>query len=111
MKPVRKSGDVREEATRAEREWLFCVPAGRRRRSSNTTITLIDWRVVDARETPCHQAVVVELPEFVTVGAKPLASIVMPLVLETHGDAVFTKAPKLFRELVVELRRPFSLEE
>jgi hypothetical protein len=82
-----------------------------RRHSTNTALTLVDWRIVDARETACHQPMVVELLELVAVGAKPLASIIVPLVLETHGNAVFTNAPQLLREPVLELRRPLSPEE
>src|SRR6476660_9490266 len=44
--------------------------------------------VVDAGLAPAHQAVLVELPLLVAVGAVPLAGGIMPFVLEAHRDPV-----------------------
>ena len=52
-----------------------------------------DRHVVDAGEAPVHQAVVVELPVLVAVGAEPVAGVVAPFVGEAHGDAVAVVAP------------------
>lgn len=47
-----------------------------------------DRQVVDAGLATTHEPRVVKLPEFVAVAAEPLAGIVVPLVLEPHGDAM-----------------------
>ena len=36
-------------------------------------IVLRDRHVIDARETPPHQAIVVKLPVFIAVGSEPVA--------------------------------------
>ena len=46
-----------------------------------------------ARNTALHQPVCVELPVLVTIGAKPMAAVVMMFVGETYGDAVGSILP------------------
>src|SRR5512135_15629 len=74
-------------------------------------VRLPDWQVVDARDAPPHEAVLVELPVLVAVGAEPVARVVMPLVSKAHRYARFAKGPELLDEPVVELLRPFAPEE
>lgn len=70
-----------------------------------------DGGVVDAGLAPAHQAVLVELPELVAVGAEPLAAGVVPLVLEPDGHAVFPESPQALAQDVVELAFRFGGEE
>src|SRR5512138_2893165 len=67
--------------------------------------------VVDAGLAAAHQAVPVEFPLLVAVGAVPLAGCIMPLILETHRDAVVVERPEILDQAVVELPRPFAGEE
>src|SRR5271155_4367491 len=68
-------------------------------------------QVVDAGDAPAHQAVLVELPEFIAVRAEPLAAVVMPFVGEAHRHAILSKPPQLLDEPVVQLLVPFAGEE
>src|SRR5262245_32602622 len=70
-----------------------------------------DRQVVDARETKPHEALLVELPVLVAVGAVPVLRVIVPLVCEAHGDAVVVVRPELLDQAVVELARPFACEE
>ena len=45
------------------------------------------------------------------MGAKPLALGVMPLVLETHGNAIVGIGPDFFDQFVVQFLRPLALQE
>src|SRR5262249_48144554 len=74
-------------------------------------IFLGDGDVVDRGFTARHQAVLVELPLFVAVGAVPLAARVVPFVLEAHRDAVVVKGPEVLDQAVVELLLPFAREK
>ena len=76
-----------------------------------TTLGARDRYVVDASLAPSHQAVLVKLPLLVAVRAKPVVGVVVPLVLEANRDAVVVERPKLLDEPVIELFRPFALEE
>jgi len=51
--------------------------------------------------------VFVEFPIFVTVAAKPIATVVMPLIGETNRDAVFSERPDFLNKPVVEFPFPF----
>src|SRR6187551_2983175 len=70
-----------------------------------------DDEVVDAGEAHRHQTVLVELPVFVAVAAKPVTAVVVPLVGEAHGDAILTKRPDLLDQAIVELPLPLAQEE
>src|SRR5579862_7038194 len=58
-----------------------------------------------------HDAVFVELPVFVSIGAVPVAGVVVALVGKTNGDAGSIEGPKFLDEAVVELAAPLSGEE
>src|SRR5262245_66503915 len=70
-----------------------------------------DGQIVDARDATLHESSIVELPVLVAVGAIPVARIVMPLIRETHGNAVALTGPEFFDEPVVQLPRPFASQE
>ena len=70
-----------------------------------------DGEIVDAGVAVVHDAVFVELPVFVSVGAVPVAGVVVALVGEADGDAGSVEGPELFDEAIVELAAPFSGEE
>ena len=72
---------------------------------------MVDRCVVDAGEAGLHEALVVEFPELVAVGAEPLPFFVVPFVFEADGNAVFAEAPEGFLEAVVELALPLALED
>ena len=64
-------------------------------RPEELTLFLVDRTVVDARDAPAHQPVVVELPVLVAVGAIPLATVVAKLVGEANGDPIVPVGPQL----------------
>src|SRR6516162_5495120 len=74
-------------------------------------IPLCDLDVVDAGLAPPHQALLVELPLLVAIGAMPPAARVVPFVLEAHRDAIAVERPEILDQAIVELGRPFALEE
>src|ERR1700719_4117995 len=58
-----------------------------------------------------HDAVFVELPVFVSVGAVPVAGAVVTLVGEASGGAGSIEGPEFLDEAIVEFATPFSGEE
>src|SRR3546814_10589142 len=74
-------------------------------------LALRDGEIVDASMARAHQAARVELPILIAVGAEPVARVVMPLIGEADGDPVLAPGPDLLDETVVELLRPFPLQE
>src|SRR5215470_15508471 len=65
----------------------------------------------DAGEPPAHQAIRVELPILVPVGAKPMTAVVMPFIGEAHRNAVTCESPDFLDEPIVELARPLAPEK
>ena len=70
-----------------------------------------DRHIVDAGFPAAHQSIAIEFPLFVAVGAKPMAGLIAPLILEAHADAVFMKRPKLLDEPVIKFVCPFAGKE
>src|SRR6185369_5075923 len=50
-------------------------------------------------------------PVLVTVSAVPLAGIVVVFIGEAYGNAVAVMRPQLLDQAVIELARPFALQE
>src|SRR3954465_12756648 len=71
----------------------------------------MDRKVVDARDTPPHQAALVELPVFVAVGAEPVARVVVPLVGEADGDPVLVLRPEFLDQTVIQFVGPLAAEK
>src|SRR3954465_10100830 len=82
-----------------------------RRRPAEAAVLLGNHDIVDAGFAAAHQAVLVELPLLVAIGAMPLPGIVMPLVLKTHRDAVLIEPPEVLDEAVFVLSRPLPAQE
>src|ERR1700730_14200710 len=74
-------------------------------------VRFFDGEVVDAGVAVVHDAFWVELPVFVSVGAVPVAGVVVALVGEADGDARSVEGPELLDEAIVEFATPFSGEE
>src|ERR1700677_2574451 len=70
-----------------------------------------DREIVDAGVSMMHDAVLIELPVFVAIGAKPVTGIVVMLVGETDGDACSVESPELLDETVFEFTTPLSSQE
>ena len=70
-----------------------------------------DHDVVDAGFAAAHQAVLVELPLLVAVGAVPLAGIVMPFVLKPNRNAVTVEAPEILDQAIFVFLGLFAREE
>ncbi len=67
-------------------------------------LTLVGWNreIVDARDPTAHEALIIELPVLVAVRPEPIASVVVPFVGESNGDAIALTCPKFFNQSVVE---------
>src|SRR5690242_19263754 len=74
-------------------------------------LVLANGQIVDAGDAPAHIAEFVKFPVLISVGAKPISRIVMPLIGKSHGDSVRLKRPKFFDEPIVEFFSPFSGQE
>jgi hypothetical protein len=61
--------------------------------------------------SPTHQAVLVEFPVLVAVGAEPVPRIVVVFVREPDRDTIPRVCPQLLDEPVVELPIPFACQE
>src|SRR3990172_9720073 len=68
-------------------------------------------QIVDAGDAPLHEPVLVKFPVLITIGAVPIAGVVMPLIGKTHGYPIAMKRPKLLDETIIQLPVPFPGEE
>src|SRR5882724_6886975 len=82
-----------------------------RGRPVEAPLALLDGDIVDAGLAPPHQAVFVELPLLVAVGAMPLPGIVAPFVLETHGNTILIEPPEVLDQAIVVLLCPLAGQE
>jgi hypothetical protein len=71
-----------------------------RRRPPETALAFADRHIIDAGFAAAHQAVLVEFPLLIAVGAEPLSGVVMPFVLETHGDEIAVERPEILDQPV-----------
>src|SRR5262245_15389581 len=72
---------------------------------------VLDRHVIDARDAPAHEATLVELPVLVAVGTEPLTRVVMPLVSETHRNAIALARPEFLDQAIVQLPVPLARQE
>jgi hypothetical protein len=59
-------------------------------------LRLLNWQIVDGSKPEAHQPVLIELPIFIAIRAKPIPGVIVPFRRKPHGDTVFLKRPKLF---------------
>src|SRR6266566_1427178 len=74
-------------------------------------IAILDRSIVDAGDTHAHKAVLVELPVLVAIAAGPVATVVVALVGEPHGDAILPKRPEFLDQTVLELAVPLACQK
>src|SRR5215813_5572158 len=74
-------------------------------------VLLADRHVVDGRVACGHESLGVELPVLVAERAEPVARVVLPLVRESHRDAIVLERPQLLDESVVELAVPLATKK
>src|SRR5258705_6715513 len=74
-------------------------------------VFILDRQVVDAGDAPLHEALRIEFPVLVAIGAEPVTEVVMPFVGKTDGNAVALKCPQLLDEPVIQLLAPLAGEE
>jgi len=80
-------------------------------RPSEFAIRFIDLKIIDACFATAHQPVFIELPEFVTKRAVPLALFVVPFVNKPDRHPVDSEAPNFLHESVVQFSFPLTLKE
>src|SRR5438552_2730195 len=74
-------------------------------------LALADRQIVDAGDAQPHQTVLVELPVLVAIAAKPGAAGVVPLIGETHGNAVVAEGPDFLDQAVVKFALPLASQK
>src|SRR6266581_2774276 len=99
---------IRSEAEIAQRRVIVRAAA---QRPVVLAIAILDRNIVDAGDAHAHQAVFVKLPVLVAVAAIPVATVVVPLVGEAHGDAVLPEGPEFLDQTVIELAVPLACQE
>jgi len=72
---------------------------------------VLDGHVVDAREAALHQTIRAEFPVLVSIGAEPVAGVVMPLIGVAHGNTVVGEGPQFLDQTVVQFLLPFAGQE
>src|SRR5580692_1412384 len=82
-----------------------------RRGPMKAPVLLGNLHIIDAGLAAAHQAVLVELPLLIAVGAMPLATGIVPFILEAHGNVIAVEGPEVLDQAVIELVRPFAREE
>src|SRR4029077_3390579 len=82
-----------------------------RRGPVKAAVLLRNREVVDAGFAAAHQAVLVELPLLVAVGAMPLPGRVVPLILKAHRDAVAVERPEILDQPIIQFLGPFAGEK
>src|SRR4051794_7325189 len=87
------------------------APLGLAARTEDAQLVLCDTDVVDRGLAADHQAEVVELPQFVAIGAPPVTGGVPGLVLKAHRNAVAFEGPEVLAEGVIQLARPLAGQE
>ena len=65
----------------------------------------------NTRDPASHETAALEFPVLVSVRAKPLAAVVVPLVGEAYRDAVVAKRPDFLDQPVVELAAPLARQK
>ncbi len=81
------------------------------KRPEELAVGFLDREIVDGGVAMMHDAVLIELPVLVSVGAVPVAGVIVTLVGEANGDACAVEGPQLFDEAIVEFALPLSCEE
>src|ERR1700694_1287750 len=111
----RVRGNDAEEFTQTSKRTLAQSRNIRRPRArccpAKAAVFFGDRNIVDAGFAAAHQALAVELPLLVAVGAMPLPGIVVPLVLKPHRDMVAVKRPEILDQAIFMFLRPFAGEE
>src|ERR1700688_4667439 len=74
-------------------------------------LRLLDWQIVDGSKPQAHHPVLIELPIFIAIRAKPTPGVIVPFIGKAHGDTVSLERPKLLDQPIVQLLRPFASEK
>ncbi len=75
------------------------------------SLAFLDRHIVDAGVAVCHQAVLIEQPVLVAVGAEPLTRIVVVFIGKADRDTVGAVRPHLLDEAVLMLAAPLVAQE
>src|SRR5205807_5874927 len=74
-------------------------------------LRLGDRKIINGCVSQPHQAVLIKLPIFVSVGSEPVAGVIVPFVGKTDRNAISVMSPKLFNQPVVQLFRPLAFQK
>src|SRR5581483_843004 len=69
-----------------------------------------DREIVDRGEPKSHETVRIELPVFISIRAKPMTGIVMPLISKPYSDTIPGKRPEFLDEPVIQFFGPFRFK-
>ena len=80
-------------------------------RPKKFALTLGDGVLIDAGNAAAHQAVGIEFPVLVAVGAVPVAAVIPVFVSKADRDAVAAMRPELLDQPVIQFASPFAAQE
>jgi hypothetical protein len=89
--------------------WMFVRPVPKR--PVVLAVRGQNGKVVDGCKSRRHKPIIIEFPVLITVRAIPVIRVVVPLVSETHGDAVLRKRSHFLGQPVVQLLTPLAREK
>jgi hypothetical protein len=78
---------------------------------AKTSVLFPDGEVIDAGIPFFHQAIVIELPVFVAIGAVPLTGYIVKFVFEADSNAMAGEGPEFLFEFIIQFVLPFAGEE
>jgi hypothetical protein len=70
-----------------------------------------NWEIVDARDTPSHEPLIIELPVLIAVRPEPVTRVVVPLVGKANRYAVALTGPELLDQPIVEFLGPLASQK
>ena len=69
-----------------------------------------NWEIVNARNAPAHQSLLIKFPVLVAIAAEPIAAVVMPFVSKPYRDTV-SKCPDFLDQAVIQLPAPLARQK
>src|ERR1700682_1093395 len=75
------------------------------------SVALLDRKIIDARDTQAHQAIVVKFPILVAIAAEPIPAVIVPFIGKADGDPIRVEGPHFFNQPVVQFADPFSRQK
>jgi hypothetical protein len=106
---VRDLGGTTILKTQLAQPWMVIGPTSLR--PVKEPVYCFYLQVVNAGVPVVHHASRIELPVLIAIGAVPLTGIIVPLIRESHRDAIPVERPEFFDEPILEFFLPFARKQ